>query len=108
MKTPHHWIDRDRLHRFLRTLDIEVTGKSETHKKFTDFPDDFEFGGVQYHLSDGGRSSVMFGKKVGRWTGHLFINDTASSEAKQKFDQLFMLRAVIETFSLCGGEKESQ
>lgn len=106
MKPPYNWAKRDQIHSLLRILDKEVTGRSETYTSHNDFPDEFETGGVQYHLSDGGRSSVMFGKKIGRWTGHLFINDTASDEAKQRFDELFMLRAIIETFSLCGGHQE--
>lgn len=106
MKTPYNWAKRDQLRDLLRMLDKEVTGKSETYKSHRDFPEDFELGNVHYQLSDGGRSSVMFGQRVGRWSGHLFMNDTASDEAKKKFDQLFMLRAIIETFSLCGGEKE--
>ena len=42
MKTPYNWAKRDQIHRLLRMLDKEVTGKSETHKSHRDFPDEFE------------------------------------------------------------------
>ena len=105
MKTPYNWAKRDQIHSLLRMLDVEVTGKSDTHKSHQDFPDDFEFGGVEYHLSDG-RSSVRFELRVGPLTGHLFMTTNSSPDARKKFTDLRTLRAVIETFSLCGGVKE--
>lgn len=106
MKTPHNWAKRDQIHSLLRMLDKEITGKSETYKSHQDFPKDFELGGVEYQLSDGGRSSVRFGLRVGVFTGRLLINTNSSADAKEKFKELKILRAVIEMFSLYGGVEE--
>ena len=104
MKTPYHWIKRDQIRSLLKLLDKEITGKNETHKNHQDFPEEFEFGDVHYQLSDG-RSSVSFGLNLGKFNGRLFISTNSSADAKKKFEELRVLRAVIETFSLCGGEK---
>lgn len=94
-----NYIEETQLHRLLKILDKEVTGKCETHKTFKDFPKDFAYGGVKYYLSDG-RSNVRFGLRVGPFTGHLFINDNSITETKEKFQELYLLKIVIETFFL--------
>ena len=97
-----NYIREEQLHNLLRILDKEVTGKSETHPTFNDFPTDFEYGGVTYHLSDGGYSNVFFRVDVEQFTGNLFINDTATKEIEEKFNKLRVLRAIIETFYIGG------
>lgn len=102
MKTPYNWAKRDRLRSLLRMLDFEVTGKNETYKSHQDFPEDFELGGVEYYLSDGGYSRVCFNDM----TGKLFMTSNSTDQAKKQFERLSLLRGIIETFSLCRGEEE--
>ena len=97
MPPPINYMRRDTLHGLLRMLDKEVTGKNETYKAARDFPNDFACGGAKYHLSDG-HSRVAFGYR----SGSLIMTMDSSEQAKAKFEKLYMLRAIIETFFLGG------